>query len=133
MEPKHQERKKLMKKTKARSAQLKVALPTLVYRTLLHRIDVAVKSMIKSIGKRHEKKLSKFRKHQQKNDIKRRIQVNKNTIYNFYSHSLSYDAFMVLKYGLDQHIPYTMNYNSIDAEFELFYQNILCNISHIPE
>ena len=40
---------------------------------------------------------------------------------------------MALSYELDQHIPYTVNYNSINTEFELFYQNILREISHIPE
>ena len=40
---------------------------------------------------------------------------------------------MALNDGLDQHIPCTVNYNSINTEFELFYQNILRDISHIPE
>ena len=40
---------------------------------------------------------------------------------------------MALNYGLAQHKSYTMNYNSINTEFELFYQNILRDISHIPE
>ena len=40
-------------------------------------------------------------------------------------------AIMAFNYGLDQHIPYAVNYNSINTEFELFYQNIICNISHI--
>ena len=76
MEVKHQENKKLKQEIKALSTQLKIALPTLVYTMLLNRINVAVKSRIKSIAKRHERKLSKFRKHQQKSDIKRRIEVS---------------------------------------------------------
>ena len=79
------------------------------------------------------KKLSKSRKHQQKSDIKSRIQVSKNTIYNFSSYTLSDDEIMALNYGFDQHIPYTINYNSINTEFEVIYQNILRHISHIPE
>ena len=79
------------------------------------------------------KKLSKYRKHQQKSDIKSRVQVSKNTIYNFSSYTLSDDEIMALNYGLDQHIPYTINYNSINTVFELFYQNIIRGISHIPE
>ena len=74
---KHQEKKKLKQEIKALSTQLKIALPTLVYSTLLHRINFAVKSRIKSIAKRQERKLLKFRKHQQKSDIKRRIKVSK--------------------------------------------------------
>ena len=76
MEVKHQENKKLKQEIKALSTHLKIALPTLVYTTLLNRINVAVKSRIKSTAKRHERKLSKFRKHQQKSDIKRRIEVS---------------------------------------------------------
>ena len=40
---------------------------------------------------------------------------------------------MAFNYGLDQHIPHTVSYNSINREFELIYQNILRDISHIPE
>ena len=133
MQVKHQEKKKLKQEIKTLSTQLKIALSMLVYTTLLHRINIAVKSRIKSIAKRHEKKLSKFKKRQQKSDIKNRIQVSKNTIQNFSSYTLSDDEIMALNYGLDQHIPYTVNYNSINTEFELFYQNILRDTSHIPE
>ena len=133
MQVKYQERKKLKQEIKALSTKLTIALPALVYATLLHQINVAVKSRIKSIAKRHEKKLSKFRKHQQKSDTKRRIEVSQNTIHNFSSYTLLDDEIMALNYGLDQHIPYTRNYNSISTEFELFYQNIIRDISNIPE
>ena len=133
MQVKHQEQKKLKQEIKVLSTQLKLALPTLVCTTLLHRINITVKSRIKSIAKRHEKKLSKFRKRQQKSDIKSCIQVSKNTIHNFSSYTLSDDEILALNYGLDQLIPYRVNYNSINTEFELFYQNILCNISHMHE
>ena len=79
------------------------------------------------------KKLSKSRKHQQKSDIKSRALVSKNTIDNFSSYTLSVDEIMALNNRLDQHIPYTINYNSINMEFERSYQNISCNIFHIPE
>ena len=133
MQDKHHKKKKLKQEIKALSTQLKIALPMLVDTTLLHQINIAVKSRIKLIAKHHEKKLSKFRKRQQKSDIKNRIQVSKNTIHNFLSYTLSDDEIMALNYGLDQHIPYTVNYNSISTEFELFYQNILRDNSHIPE
>ena len=100
---------------------------------LLQQVNVSVKSRIKLIAKRHEKKLSKFRKRQEKSDIKSRIQISKNTIHNFSSYTLSNDKFMTLNYGLDQHIPYTVNNNSTNMEFKLFYQNILSNISHTSE
>ena len=101
MQVKHQEKKTLKQEIKALSTQLKIALRILVYTTILHRINVAVESRIKLIAKRHEKKLSKFRKRQQKSDIKNRIQVSKNIIHNFSSHTLSDDKIMALNYGLD--------------------------------
>ena len=99
MQVKHQEKKKLKQEIKAVSTQLKTVLPTLVYTTLLHRINVAVKSRIKSIAKRHERKLSKFKKHQHKSDIKRRIEFSKNSIHNFSSYTLSDDEIKVPNYG----------------------------------
>ena len=60
MQVKYQENKKLKQEIKALNTQLKIVLPTLVYTTLLHRINVAVKRRIKSIAKRHERKLSKL-------------------------------------------------------------------------
>ena len=35
--------------------------------------------------------------------------------------------------GLDHHTPTASNYNAVETEFELFYQNILSNNSYIPE
>ena len=40
MQVKHQEKRKLKQEIKALSTKLKIALPTLVYTTLLHRINV---------------------------------------------------------------------------------------------
>ena len=114
MQGKHQEKNKLKQEIKALSTQLKIALPMLVYTMLMHRIKVAVKSRIKLIAKRHKKKLSKFRKPQQKSDIKSRIQITKNTIHNFSPYTSSDDEIMELNYELDQQIPYTVNYNSIN-------------------
>ena len=132
MQVKHQGKKKLKQEIQAISTQLKIALPMLVNTMLLHQINVAVKRRIKSISKRHERKFSKFKKHQQKSDIKGRIEVSKNVIHNFSSYRLSDDEIMAFNYGLDHHVPYTVNYNSINTEFELFYRNILRNIFHIP-
>ena len=38
-----------------------------------------------------------------------------------------------LSFGLHHHIPNFANYNAVETEFELFYQNILSNISDIPK
>ena len=38
-----------------------------------------------------------------------------------------------LSFGLDQHIPTTLNRNNLHTEFEYFYQNITNDISHLSE
>ena len=40
---------------------------------------------------------------------------------------------VALSYGLDHQIPIRSNRNNITTEFEYFYQNLLNDISHIPE
>ena len=36
-------------------------------------------------------------------------------------------------YGLDYHIPTNINRNNIKTEFESFFQNLLCDLSDMPE
>ena len=52
---------------------------------------------------------------------------------NFSSYSLTKEEVEALSYGLDQHIPNHTACNTIDTEFELFFQNILNDISNILE
>ena len=40
---------------------------------------------------------------------------------------------LALAYGLEQYIPVKLNKHTIKAEFEVFYQSLFKNISHIPE
>ena len=57
----------------------------------------------------------------------------KHTVHNFSSYALSDKEYKALSFGLDHHIPTSSNYNAAETEFELFDQNILSNILHIPE
>ena len=104
MQVQYQEKKKLKQEIEALSTQLRIALPTLVYATLLHWINVSVKSKIKLIAKHHERKLSKFRKHhQQKSDIKRPIEVSKNARHTFLSYTPD-DEIMALEVNMSVYI-----------------------------
>ena len=38
-----------------------------------------------------------------------------------------------MSFGLDYHIPNQFSYNTTETEFEMFYQNIFPNLSHIPD
>ena len=79
----------------------------------------------KVVSKRHLKKLDKFWKIKglMRNETKYSVYI-KHTVYNFSSYAFS-DECKALSYGLDHHIPTPCNYNPVETEFELFYQNIL--------
>ena len=81
----------------------------------------------------HEKKLDKFCQRQLKLYINDSRYYINNTVHNFLSYILSSREELGLVYGLEQHISVKRNKHTIKTEFEVFYQSLLKNISHIPE
>ena len=59
--------------------------------------------------------------------------IRKEAIHNFSQYNLSKDEHDALSYGLDQNIPGNVTRNEINTEFELFYQNIVRDVSDLPE
>ena len=57
----------------------------------------------------------------------------KHMVYNFSSYVLTEEKMIALVYGLDHHIPININKDAIFTESEQFFQNLLRDISHIPE
>ena len=57
---KHTEKKKVRKEILQLDKKLRLYLNIVIYHTLLHQINIAVKSRLKAISKRHAKKLTKF-------------------------------------------------------------------------
>ena len=57
----------------------------------------------------------------------------KDMVHNFSSYTLTEEEMIALTYRLDHHIPTNINKNAIFTEFEQFFQNLLRDISHIPE
>ena len=57
----------------------------------------------------------------------------KHMVHNFSSYTLTEEEMTSLEYGLDHHIPTSINKNAIFIEFEQFFQNLLRDIAHIPE
>ena len=86
------------------------------------------------MSKCHLKKLDKFWKGKglMRNETKCSMYI-KHAAHNFSSYALSDEEYRELSYGLDHHIPTPCNFNAVETGFELFYQNILSNISQIPE
>ena len=86
----------------------------------------------KSIVKRHEHKLIKCRQQNHTQLETSHVKVNKH-IHNFSFDVVSPEEVIALSLGLDQHIPYNVDNNSINTEFELFYLNLLQDNSHLLE
>ena len=106
---------------------------TLIYSTLIHKINIAVRSRSNAVSKRHDKKLFNLRKQEYQRSLNDEEKQSKNIIHNFSSYSLTKEEVEALSYELDQHIPNYTHRNTINTEFGLFFQNVLNDISNIPE
>ena len=133
IQSKHLGKKKLKKELRLACIQLKSVLGLFLYNALLHQVGFAVKSRQKAILKCHEKKLIKFRKNQNIASQSHKPSFAKCIVHNFSSYDLSDVEIKGLFYALDTHIPANTNSNTIATEFELFFQNLLRDISNIPE
>ena len=106
----------------------------ILYSILIHQVNIAIKSSFKSTRLRHNKKLIKFRKSQQKY-VKSTTQTElvRNIVHNFLSYALSHEELTALPYGLNHHIPTKANRNAVSTECEHFFQNLLKDIPNVPE
>ena len=128
---KHHE-KLLRKEIKSLSIQLKMSLSLMVYSVLLHRIDIAIKSRVKVIKFRHNKKICNLRRRSNIDKLSK-TRPPKKVIHNFSSHDLTEEEIQALSHGLDKHIPSNPDRYKINTNFEYFYQNILNDISDLPQ
>ena len=134
IQSKYEQKKKIRKKIRELNISLKTSLNITLYNCIIHQVNAALKSKLRSINKRHNKKPIKFCV-KGTNDFKGEdvIQTNyiKHTVQNFPRYALSDEEYNALSYGLDHYVPSTSSYNAINTKFALFYQNLLTNISHI--
>ena len=99
---------------------------------LIGEINHVIKSRYKAIKSCHEKKLKKFSTTQKsKNNVSKPVLL-KSIVHNFPLHNLTQEEHEALSYGLD-HISTSINRNNINTEFELFFQNLLYDLSDMPE
>ena len=127
----HIERKKTKKELRSISVNLRTT-DLILFDAIIKKTNVPVKSRIKAIKYRHEKKLNNLRKLQQNYvNTKTKQRPVKQIIHNFSSYVLSHDEEIALSYGLDQHVPSNLNKIDIEAEFEQFYHGLLKDISNI--
>ena len=107
---KHDQKGKIKKQIRDIKFQLKSSLTLILYNTLLHRVNVAVKSRVKAITTRHLNKLSNLRnKRSTYSSNSNHISFIKNTICNMSAYLLTEDEYNALAFGLDQHIPTRTN------------------------
>ena len=133
LQHKHRQKKRLKSEIRKISIQLKLSLSLLIYSTLLRKINIAVKSISIAISFKHKKKLMNLRKKQQEHNKRAAVYVPKEVVHNFSSYKLSKEEHEALSYSLDYHIPLKVTRNSLNTEFEMFFQNLLNDISVIPE
>ena len=87
MQSKHSEKWKLKKELKEiKRDKLKRSLNLVILNAVFHQLNMALKSKFKVIANRHQKKLSKLRKQQEKKSTTTYI---KNTVHNFSSYQLT--------------------------------------------
>ena len=97
---------------------LKSLLGLILFKAVIHQVEVVIRSRLAAIKKRHEKKLLNLRR--QNVNISNSPVVTKQIIRSFSLYNLSCDEELALGYGLDQHIPNNSTRNTIKTEFELF-------------
>ena len=127
LQNKHIQNRKLKKEIKKICTELKRTVSLIILNTCFHEINIALKSKLKKITKRHDTKTNKH-----KSTFRITPIYVKNTTHNFSSYQLSNNELTALLYGLDHHIPSKVNGNRIYTEFEQFYQSLVKDIPHLP-
>ena len=106
--------RKLRKQIRDAIMELKSSLSLVLLHAEIHQVGIAVKSKIKCIKSRHEKKLDKFRQRQLKLYRNNSRYYIKNITHNFSSYVLSSNEELALVDGLEQQIP--VNWISIQSK-----------------
>ena len=105
-----------------------------LFYALVHQIEIAVKRQARAIRSSHEEKMTKFCKVQKRDNFSNKPRhIMKKVVHNFSSYNLSQEEINALSQWLDHHVQTNINKNSIVTEFELLFQNLLKDISNIPE
>ena len=91
LQNKHIQKQKLKKKIKKICTELKRTVSLIILNICFHQINIALKSKLKKITKRHDTKLINLHRQQYKGTFGITITYVKNTVYNFPSYQLSND------------------------------------------
>ena len=110
--------------------KLKAQVGPVLFNGVIYSLDKSIKEKSITVTKRHGKRLIKLRK-DKRLTFGENIKYICHTVHNSSSYQLSFKEEEALSFGLDEHIPSVCNHNKLFTEFEMFYQNILKDISHL--
>ena len=132
---KHLETQKLRKDIFKTAVKLRSSISFVLDSTLLYQINIAVKSKVRTISFRHKKKMKNLKNKQQHKQLKddHPLIYIKHIVCNISSYVLSDEEQQALSFGLDQHVSVKSDTNSINTEFEHYFQNIKISITNISD
>ena len=133
LQHKHDEKRKLLRENKDLLLKIKREVGYILRMALFYVIGKTVQRKHKGISQRHKVKLTNLRLTQLNTIPLHRQQFIKSIIHNYSDYQLSDDEKTALSFSLDENIPFPFRSNQVNTEFEMFYQNLLRNVSHIPE
>ena len=96
-------------------------------------MNKAVNCRLKVILLCYNNKFVKLCEQQNKPTKYEQNKIHQQIVHNCSTYTLSDEQYEALPFGLDTHIPVKVNKNAIYAEFEVFLQSLLKDISNIPE
>ena len=112
---------------------LKDLLGLILFNVIMYRLDRSLKLKSNAISQRHIKKLSKLCNQTKLASGENPAIYIPQTVHNFSSYHLTMEEEKALSFGLDEHIPTSLNRNKLFTEFEIFHQNILNDLPNLPE
>ena len=112
---------------------MKKDIGLILFSTVNYYLNKVVPKTLIKVKHRHEKKLVNLRQYKRKLYGESNTLFIRSTVHKYLSYNLSIGEDKALSFGLDQHIPTTLNRNNLHTEFEYFYQNITNGISHLSE
>ena len=128
LQEKYHEKRKLKCQIIQLSMKLKAQVELVLFNGVIYSLDKSIKQKSITVTKGHKKKLAKLQK-DKRLTFGENIKYIRHTVHHFSSYQLWSKGEQAL--SLDEHIPSAFNRNKLFTEFEMFYQNILKDISHL--
>ena len=105
----------------------------ILFNTVNHYLNKVIAKTLIKVKHRHEEKLVNLRQRKRNVYGERNTLFTRSTVHNCSSYNLSIEEEKAQSFGLDQHIPTTLNRSNLHTELEYFYKNITNDISHLSE